>query len=96
MRLQIPLFIRGVDIAGSLFLDLTKTLDISASGALLAVPRKLGQDSSLQLTIPVPSPLTSVYTNLPPETPPIQARVRRHSNNGALHLIAVEFVKPLD
>ncbi len=95
MKLQIPLFIRGVDISGSLFLDLTKSLDISANGALLAAPRQLSPDSSLQITIPVPSLTTSAYTTIPPETPPIQARVRRHSNGGDLHFIAVEFLEPL-
>lgn len=95
MRLQIPLFLRGVDVHGELFLDITKTLDISAHGALLAVPRHLGPDTQLQLTIPVPAPASSDYSALPPETPPIHARVRRHLNNGEIHLVGVEFVKPL-
>jgi hypothetical protein len=95
MRLQIPLFIRGVDISGSVFLDLAKSLDIGANGALLAADRQLSPDSALQITIPVPSFTSSAYTSVPPETPPIQARVRRHSASGDLHMIAVEFVKPL-
>lgn len=80
---------------GDLFLDITKTLDISAYGALLAAPRQLNGDTTLQLTIPVPAPLASNYSSLPPETPPIHARVRRHYSHGEIHLVGVEFVKPL-
>lgn len=96
MRLQIPLFLRGVDSSGSLFIDLTKTLDISANGALLAMPRQLNEGTSVQLTIPAPSPSTSTYSSVPPETPPIQARVRRHASEGEMHFVGVEFLKPLD
>ena len=31
IRLQIPVFVRGTDASGSEFIELTKTLDISAS-----------------------------------------------------------------
>jgi hypothetical protein len=96
MRLQIPLFVRGVDSSGSLFLDLTKTIDIGASGALLALSRYLTEGSQLQLTIPAPSPTPASYSTVPPETPPIQARVRRHASDGDIHFIGVEFLKPLD
>ena len=46
------MFVRGVDSAGVEFLDLTKTLDISATGAFLASPRLLRSDQLLNLTIP--------------------------------------------
>ena len=36
IHVQIPMFVRGTDAAGLEFLDLTKTLDISATGAYLA------------------------------------------------------------
>lgn len=94
--MQIPLFLRGVDAHGDLFLDMIKTLDISAHGALLAVPRQLNPDTNLQLTIPVPAPTPSTYSSLPPETPPINAKVRRHYSNGEIHLVGVEFIKPLN
>ena len=35
IHVQIPMFVRGTDAAGLEFLDLTKTLDISATGAYL-------------------------------------------------------------
>ena len=92
IHLQIPMFVRGVDAAGSEFLDLTKTLDISATGAFLASPRRLQRDQLLNLTIPAPSPSST----LPAETPPIHARVRRYRAVGDVHLLGVEFLKTLE
>lgn len=94
IRLQIPIFVRGVDASGAEFLDLTKTLDISATGAFLASPRLLRADHLISLTIPAPSP--SAPGIVPPETPPIHARVRRQQAAGEVHLVGVEFLKPLD
>ena len=93
IHLQIPMFVRGVDAAGAEFLDLTKTLDISATGAYLASPRLLQANQLLNLTIPAPPSPTST---MPAETPPIPARVRRHRASGGVHLLAVEFLKALD
>jgi hypothetical protein len=92
IHVQIPMFIRSVDAAGVEFLDLTKTLDISATGACLASPRLLHVDQFLNLTIPAPP---SPSATLPSETPPIQARVKRHVASGGIYLLGVEFVKPL-
>ncbi len=94
IRLQIPMFVRGVDAAGVEFIDLTKTLDISANGAFLASPRLLGTDYPVNLTIPAPPP--SPTGLVPTETPPIQARVRRQKAAGDLHLVGVEFLKALE
>jgi hypothetical protein len=93
IHVQIPMFVRGTDSAGAEFLDLTKTLDISATGAYLASPRILRDNQLLNLTIPAPP---SPSSTLPAETPPIQARVRRHRATGGIHLLGVEFVKSLD
>lgn len=93
IHVQIPMFVRGVDAAGVEFLDLTKTLDVSASGAFLASSRLLPCDQILSLTIPAPpSPSSMVLA----ETPPIQARVRRYRAEGGIHLLGVEFLKTLD
>ena len=89
---QIPIFVRGVDSAGAVFLDLTKTLDISATGASLACSRVFRHDQLLNLTIPAPPSPSDL---LPAETPPIQARVRRQRTAGDLHLLGVEFLKTL-
>jgi hypothetical protein len=93
IRVQIPLFVRGVDSTGADFLDLTKTLDISATGAFLAISRVFQTDQVLNLTIPAPPSPSDL---LPAETPPIQARVCRHGMAGELHLLGVEFLKTLD
>jgi len=93
IHVQIPMFIRGTDSAGAEFLDLTKTLDISATGAYLASPRILLDNQLLNLTIPAPP---SPSSTLPVETPPIRARVRRHCVDGGIHLLGVEFLKALD
>lgn len=94
IRLQIPMFIKGVDAYGEEFLDLTKTLNISARGAYLASPRSLVQNEVISLKIPAPS---ASSTGLVPEaTSPITAVVRRSHVAGDVNLIAVEFLKPLD
>jgi hypothetical protein len=93
IHLQIPMFVRGIDAAGVDFIDLTKTLDISSTGAFLTSLRQLRDDQLLNLTIPAPPSPSSM---LPAETPPIQARVRRHSARGGIHLLGVEFLKALD
>ena len=94
IRLQIPMFVRGVDAAGADFLDLAKTLDISATGAFLATSRPLKAEHVVQLTIPAPPPSSS--GTVPAATPPILARVRRQHATGDLHLVGVEFLKALD
>jgi c-di-GMP-binding flagellar brake protein YcgR len=93
IHVQIPMFVRGTDTAGSEFLDLTKTLDISATGAYLASPRAIRTNQIVNLTIPAPS---SPSAMLPAQTPPIRARVRRHRTADGIHLLGVEFLKALD
>ena len=94
MRLQVPLFVQGVTDTGTEFVDLTKTVDISSSGALLASRHRIRTDQLVRLTIPVSSETISGL--IPPETPPIQARVRRVYEAGDTLLAGVEFLKSLD
>lgn len=94
LRLQVPVFVRGLESYEEEFLDLTKTLDISAVGACLASPRLLRLNQLISLRIPAPSPSSA---GLAPEaSPPIRARVIRSLAAGELHFVGVEFVKPLD
>jgi hypothetical protein len=93
IHVQIPMFVRGADAAGVEFLDLTKALDISATGAFLQSPRLLRPDQLLNLTIPAPASLSSM---IPSQTPPIQARVCRYQMAGGIHLLGVEFHRALD
>jgi hypothetical protein len=93
INLQVPLFVRGKDAYGEQFLELAKTLDISAIGAFLTCPRPLTIGEVVTLTIPAPSITASAL--VPAGMPPIQARVRRQQEAGDVHLVGVEFLKPI-
>lgn len=93
LRLQIPLFVRGRDTHRDQFVELAKTLDISALGAFITCPRALSPNDIVTLTIPAPSITSSAL--VPAGMPPIQARVKRQHAAGDVHLIGVEFLKPI-
>jgi hypothetical protein len=93
IHLQIPLFIRGKDAHGEQFMELAKTLDISAMGAFVASPRPLTVNGFITLTIPAPSITSSGL--VPAGMAPIQAKVRRQQEAGDVYLIGVEFLKPI-
>ena len=93
IRLQVPLFVRGLDAQGESFLELTKALNISGAGALITSPRPFPPNGLVTLTIPAPS-ITSTAL-VPAGMEPIQARVRRQQRFGDLHLVGVEFVEPI-
>ena len=94
LRLQVPVFLRATDAAGTDFMEITKTLNISAHGACIASTRNLRRDQIVQLTIPTPSPSSS--SMVPSETPPISARVLRQESSGEMRLFGLEFLKPLE
>lgn len=93
IRLQVPLFVRGRDLHSEQFLELAKTLDISALGALITCPRPLPLNEIITLTVPAPSITSSAL--VPSGMPPIQGRVKRQQEAGDVHLIGVEFLKPI-
>ena len=93
INLQVPLFVRGKDAHGEQFLELAKTLDISALGAFITCPRRLVVNEIVTLTIPAPSITSSAL--VPAGMPPIQARVKRQQEAGDVHLVGVEFLKPI-
>lgn len=94
IRLQIPLFLRGVDAQGAEFIELTKTLNISATGACITSTRLLRTDQTVQMTIPAPSPPGSGL--VPAETPPILAKVLRRDTLGEVHVFGLRFLRPLE
>lgn len=95
IRLQVPVFVRGIDASGVEFIELTKTLNISATGACIASTHLLRADQIVHLTIPAPSPVPSSV--VPSETPPIAAKVlRRQDLADDMRLFALEFLRPLD
>ena len=93
IHLQVPLFIRGRDAQGDQFMELAKTLNISAVGAFITSPRPLAVNGYVTLTIPAPSITSSGL--VPAGMAPIQARVKRQQEAGDVHLIGVEFLKPI-
>lgn len=94
IRLQVPVFLRGTDASGVDFIELTKTLNISATGACIASSHVLRPDQAVQLTIPAPSPATPSL--VPSETPPITARVLRQDLVGDTRLFGLEFSRALE
>jgi hypothetical protein len=94
LRIQVPVFLRGSDASGAEFIELTKTLNISATGACITSVHLLRPDQTVHLTIPAPSLASSSL--IPSETPPIVAKVRRLDHLGELRLFGLEFLHPLE
>ena len=93
IRIQVPVFLRASDPTGSEFVELTKTLNISAPGACITSTHLLSINQTVQLTIPAPSPASSSL--VPSETPPIRPEcVARRS--GEESFFGVEFLRPLE
>ena len=94
IRLQMPVFLRATDSSGAEFIELTKTLNISTTGACVASGHILRPEQIVHLTVPAPSSASSGV--VPSETPPITARVLRQDNAGDVRLFGLEFLKPLE
>lgn len=94
IRIQVPVFVKASDANGTEFIELSKTLNISATGACIACSHVLRPDQTVQLTIPAPSPASSSL--VPNETPPIVAKVKRQHMLGDLRLFGLEFLRPLE
>ncbi len=94
IRLQIPVFLRGTDVSGAEFIELTKTLNISATGACITSTHILRPDQTVHLTIPAPAPASSSL--VPSETPPIVAKVLRQESAGEMRLFGLNFLRPLE
>ena len=94
IRLQMPVFLRATDSSGAEFIELTKTLNISTTGACVASAHILRPEQLVHLTIPAPSSGPSGV--IPSETPPITARVLRQDATGDMRLFGLEFLKPLE
>ncbi len=94
IRIQVPVFLRASDPTGSEFVELTKTLNISARGACITSTHLLSINQTVHLTIPAPSASSSSL--VPSETPPITARVRRQEVLGDVRIFGLEFLRPLE
>jgi len=94
IRLQVPVFVRGTDVSGAEFIELTKTLNISSTGACITSAHILRPEQIVHLTIPAPAPASSSL--VPSETPPIVAKVLRQESAGEMRLFGLEFLRPLE
>jgi PilZ domain len=94
IRIQIPVFLRGHDARGTEFIELTKTLNISARGACIASMHILRPGQTVHLTIP--APVTASSSMVPSETPPIAAKVCRQQILGDLKVFGLEFLRSLE
>lgn len=94
IRIQVPVFLRASDPTGLEFIELTKTLNISARGACITATHMLRVNQTVHLTIPAPSASSSSL--VPSETPPITAKVRRQEVLGNMRIFGLEFLRPLE
>jgi len=94
IRLQVPVFVRGTDASGAEFVELTKTLNISATGACITSAHIIRPDQVVHLTFPAPSPASSSL--IPSETPPIAAKVLRQDSLGEMRLFGLEFLRAIE
>lgn len=93
LSLAVPIFARGLDDRGKEFLEFTTTLNISASGALLAMRRYLAPDSTITLEIPA-APLPRLAAR-PRMVRTIQAHVARVTKSDPSYLWALSFNEPI-
>lgn len=54
LPIRVPIFIKGIDTSGDEFVELTHTVNVSASGACLITKRELAYSADLLVTIPAP------------------------------------------
>ena len=54
LPIRVPIFIKGTDIYGQDFYELTHTVDVSASGACFLSQRELAESVDLLVSIPAP------------------------------------------
>jgi hypothetical protein len=54
LPIRVPVFIKGIDHNGDEFLELTHTINVSASGACFITKRALQISSDLLVSIPAP------------------------------------------
>jgi hypothetical protein len=94
IKIQVPVFLRAADSTGLEFIELTKTLNISAQGACITATHILRVNQTVHLTIPAPSASSSSL--VPSETPPITAKVRHQEVLGHMRIFGLEFLRPLE
>ena len=95
LPIRVPIFIKGTDVNGEDFYELTHTLNVSASGACFLSERELQESANLLISIPAPVDVRETnHENYEFKFP---AKVVRIENgpNSSRRRIAVSFAKLL-
>lgn len=93
LPLAIPVFVRSRDDKGKDFLEFATALNISASGALVAVRRLL--PASARILLEIPSAPLAATAKLPKASRTLRARAVRVTHAEGYHLVGLKFSRPL-
>jgi len=91
--LAIPVFVRSRDEKGKDFLEFATALNISASGALVAVRRSL--PLSARILLEIPSAPLAATAKLPKASRTLRAKCVRVTHAEGYHLVGLKFSRPL-
>jgi hypothetical protein len=91
--LAIPLFVKGEDVHGRAFTELTVAVDISAGGALVALQNCVSVSGRLAVEVPRPPIPTDVQFPVAPLK--MEAKVLRTSTQNSYQIVALQFAKPI-
>jgi hypothetical protein len=91
--LAIPVFVRSRDEKGKDFLEFATALNISASGALVAVRRSL--PLSARILLEIPSAPLAATAKLPKASRSLRAKCVRVTHAEGYHLVGLKFSRPL-
>lgn len=93
LPLAIPVFVRSRDQSGKDALEFATALNISASGALVAVHRALRP--AAQVSLEIPSAPLAAAAPVPKSSRNLKAKVVRVTHADGYHLLGLKFVQPL-
>lgn len=93
LPLAIPVFVRSKDEKGKDFLEFATALNVSATGALVAVRRPL--PPSAQVLLEIPSAPMGSANALPRASRTLHARAVRVTYVDGYHLLGLKFSRPL-
>jgi c-di-GMP-binding flagellar brake protein YcgR len=93
LPLAIPIFVRSKDQSGKDFLEFATALNISASGALVAVHRALRP--AAQVSLEIPSAPLAASAPIPKSSRNLRAKIVRVTHADGYHLLGIKFAQPL-
>jgi hypothetical protein len=93
LPLAIPVFVRSRDDKGKDFLEFATALNVSASGALVAVRRSL--PATARILLEIPSAPLAATAKLPKASRTLRARCVRVTHAEGYHLVGLKFSRPL-